>query len=150
MRNSEIHDVVVTPLKLLPNEAGRLMEVQRVDDDHYPGFGQAYITQSLNGVVKAWYRHERQIDQIAVVSGLSKLVLYDDREDSPTNGVVQVIMMGELQPRLVKIPPMIWHGFKAIGETSAFFLHLNTHAFDFDNPDEERLPADDPKIPYEW
>jgi dTDP-4-dehydrorhamnose 3,5-epimerase len=30
------------------------MEVQRSDDAFFPGFGQVYVTQSLNGVVKAW------------------------------------------------------------------------------------------------
>lgn len=150
MSKDTIHDVIVTPLKLLPNESGRLMEVQRADAPEFPGFGQAYVTQSFQGVVKAWYRHRQQVDQIATIVGLIKLVLYDDRPDSPTRDTLHTIIMGELQPRLVAIPPGIWHGFKAIGDTSAFLLHLNTIPYNFDAPDEERLPMDDPKIPYVW
>lgn len=150
MGHNWIDGVTVTELKLLPNAMGRLMEVQRADDPDFPGFGQAYITQTFNGVVKAWYRHHRQIDQIAVVTGLLQLVLYDDREGSTTHGQVDQIIMGELQPRLVLIPPGIWHGFKAIGDTSTFLLHLNSEAFDFAAPDEERRPLDDPAIPFTW
>ena len=146
----QIDGVVITPLKLLPNEKGRLMEVQSRDDPGFPGFGQAYVTQSFPQVVKAWYRHRVQIDQIAVITGLLKLVLFDDREKSSTKGQLNEVLMGELMPRLVLIPPGIWHGFKAIGDTSAFLLHLNSEPFDFDNPDEERLPADHPSIPYAW
>src|SRR5262245_26942622 len=56
--------VFIKPLKLLPNARGHLMEVQRRDDAEFPGFGQAYVTQTFRGVVKAWYRHRLQIDQL--------------------------------------------------------------------------------------
>jgi dTDP-4-dehydrorhamnose 3,5-epimerase len=59
-------------------------------------------------------------------------------------------MLGEPTPRLVLIPPGIWHGFQAIGDTDAFLLHLNTVAFNAGDPDEERLPKDDDTIPYRW
>jgi dTDP-4-dehydrorhamnose 3,5-epimerase len=145
-----IDGVNVTDLKLVKNERGQLMEVQRCDDPLFPGFGQVYVTKSFNGVVKAWYRHRRQIDQISAISGLVKLVLYDDRESSSTKGQVDEIMLGEPTPRLVLIPPGIWHGFQAIGDTDAFLLHLNTVAFNAGDPDEERLPKDDDTIPYRW
>ena len=145
-----IDGVVVKPLKLLPNARGRLMEVQRCDDPEFPGFGQAYVTQSFAGVIKAWYRHHEQTDQLAVITGLVKLVLYDGREHSPTHGAVSEIMMGELMPRLVVIPPGIWHGFQAVGDTSAFLLHLNDRPFVADEPDEDRVAVDDPSIPYSW
>ncbi len=145
-----ISGVIVTDLKLLPNAKGRLMEVQRCDDPEFPGFGQAYVTQSFAGIVKAWYRHRLQIDQIAAITGLVKLVLYDDREASSTCGQLDEIIMGELQPRLVQIPPGVWHGFQAIGDSSAFLLHLNSRPFDAVAPDEERLAADAPTIPYRW
>ena len=145
-----IAGVIVKPLKLLPNERGRLMEVQRCDDPEFPGFGQVYVTQSFRGVVKAWYRHKVQVDQIAAITGLVKLVLYDDRAESPTRGAIQEIMLGELVPRLVLIPPGIWHGFKAVGEGSAFLLHLNDQPFIDGAPDEERRAPDDSAIPYSW
>ena len=145
-----IDGVVLTPLKLLPNERGRLMEVQRRDDSAFPGFGQVYVTQSFAGVIKAWYRHRVQIDQIAAITGLIKLVLYDDRSDSPTRGELMEVMLGDLVPRLVLIPPGIWHGFRAVGETSAFLLHLNSEPHNPDAVDEERLDPGDPYIPYQW
>jgi len=148
--NDPIAGVIVKPLKLLPNERGRLMEVQRCDDSEFPGFGQVYVTQSFGGVIKAWYRHKVQVDQIVAITGLVKLVLYDDRAESPTRGVIQEIMLGELAPRLVLIPPGIWHGFKAVGEESAFLLHLNDQPFIDSAPDEERLDPNDSAIPYSW
>ena len=142
--------VKVAPLKLLPNDRGRLMEIQRQDDPLFPGFGQAYITSTFPNVIKAWYKHSEQIDQIAVISGMLKLVLYDNRENSLTYGKVNTIFLGELAPKLVQIEPEIWHGFQAIGEKEAFAIHLNSIAFKHDETDEERLPPDSELIPYQW
>ena len=64
-----IAGVHVMPLKLVRNDRGRLMEIQRHDDAIFPGFGQVYVTATSPGVVKAWYRHHRQTDQIAPVTG---------------------------------------------------------------------------------
>jgi dTDP-4-dehydrorhamnose 3,5-epimerase len=142
--------VSILPLKRAVNGRGHLMEVQREDDDIFPGFGQAYITSTLPGVIKAWYRHHKQIDQIALVKGELMLVLYDSQEDSPTRGQVLEIPISEHEPKLVQIPPGVWHGFKASGQETAYLLHLNSVAFNFDNVDEVRLPPDDPSIPYAW
>jgi dTDP-4-dehydrorhamnose 3,5-epimerase len=150
MADGSIEGVVVTDLKLLPSERGRLMEVQRADEADFPGFGQAYVTSTYPGVVKAWYRHSVQVDQIAVVTGLLKLVLYDDREGSASHGMVQEVVLGDVTPRLVRIPPGVWHGFQATGDREAFALHLNTVPFDPAGPDEERLPPDSDLIPYSW
>jgi dTDP-4-dehydrorhamnose 3,5-epimerase len=145
-----MHGVSIITLKRAVNERGHLMEVQRKDDDIFPGFGQAYITSTRPGVIKAWYRHHKQLDQIALVKGDLMLVLYDSQEHSPTRGQVLEIPISEHEPKLVQIPPGVWHGFKALGEEAAYLLHLNSVAFNFHDVDEERLPADDPSIPYEW
>ena len=147
---SKIDGVRIASLKLVANQRGRLMEVQHVDDDLHPGFGQTYVTATFAGVVKAWYLHRAQVDQIAVIAGCVKLVLYDVRATSPTYGTVQEIVLAERDPQLVQIPTGIWHGFQALGVREAILLHLNSRPHRLDQPDEERRPADDPSIPYKW
>ena len=147
---SSIAGVRVTDLKQISNDRGGLMEVQRSDEPDFPGFGQAYVTRTLPGVIKAWYRHRHQIDQLAAVTGRVKLVLFDDRESSSSCGAVEEIMVGAPTPRLVLIPPGIWHGFQAVDGQEAVLLHLNTEPFCFESPDEERALLDDPRIPYRW
>lgn len=145
-----IHEVVVVPLKKVVNDRGHLLEIQRHDDLHFPGFGQAYATATRPGVVKAWYRHHRQIDQIALTLGTLLLVLFDGREASPTYGHVQEIRISDERPALVQIPTGVWHGFQALGDDSAYLLHLNTIAFSFDDMDEDRLPPTSNQIPFRW
>ena len=145
-----IEGVKLIPLKKQVNERGHLLEVQRNDDLHYPGFGQAYVTCTLPGVIKAWYRHLKQFDQIALVKGEVMLVCYDARETSPTHRSVLKIVVDDAAPALIQIPPGVWHGFKTQGPEPAYLLHLNSVPFKFERPDEERLPSDTPSIPYRW
>jgi dTDP-4-dehydrorhamnose 3,5-epimerase len=145
-----IHQVSVVPLKKVVNERGHLLEIQRADEPHFPGFGQVYVTMTLPGVVKAWYRHHKQIDQIALASGSLLLVLFDDRPESPTSGLLQQIQITEQAPLLVQIPTGVWHGFQAVGSDPACLLHLNNAPIDLENKDEDRLPHDDTGIPFRW
>lgn len=145
-----LEEVVINPLRKMVNERGHLIEVQRSDDNHYLGFGQAYITSTTPGTVKAWYRHSTQHDQITLIKGALHLVLYDTRANSKTCSLLQHIYLVEDKPLLVQIPPGIWHGFKAMAAEPTLLLHLNNIPFNFTNPDEDRLAADDSSIPYRW
>ena len=146
-----IHGVKVKKLKVLSDERGRLMEVLRNDDKEFEKFGQVYVTTSLPGFAKAWHYHEKQSDFFTCVKGKMRLVLYDQRKDSPTNGEIQefIISMDE-NPILVKIPPLVCHGFEAVGDKEAMVINTVTEPYNVEKPDELRMPFDDPKIPFEW
>ena len=144
-----IQDVTIVSSKLVTNERGFLREITRHDQPGFFPIGQLYQTCTRQGVVKAWYKHRTQTDGIFVQAGSMKMVLCDDRDGSPTKGVVQEILIDEKAPALVRIPPGLWHGFKSMSG-DLLLLHFNSHAFDFGTPDEERIPFDSARIPYQW
>ncbi len=144
-----IEGVILKNLKLIQDERGWLMEVLRSDWDIFAEFGQVYVTAAYPNVVKAWHMHKKQTDHIACIKGIAKLVLYDDREKSKTKNELNEIYIGERNPQLVKIPPYIWHGFKAV-EDEAIIINVPTELYDYKEPDEYRLPPNTDKIPYDW
>lgn len=145
-----IEGVHTKKLRLIPDERGRLMEVIRSDDQLFLEFGQVYITTAYPGVVKAWHCHKKQSDSISCVSGMVKLVLYDDRNDSPTKGIINELFIGELNPCLVRIPPLVWHGFKCISEKEAVVINVPDQLYDYQNPDEMRVSPHGGNIAYDW
>lgn len=146
-----IEGVKVKKLKLIPDERGWLMEILRSDDkEFFEKFGQVYITVCHPGVIKAWHYHKKQTDHFSAVKGMAKVVLYDPREGSKTKGLVNEFCMGELNPLLLKIPPMVMHGFTAVGAEAAYIMNCPTEIYVYDKPDEHRLPYDSPDIPYSW
>jgi dTDP-4-dehydrorhamnose 3,5-epimerase len=145
-----IDGVVVKKLRVIPDERGFLMEILRNDDEFFDAFGQVYLSVAYPGVVKGWHYHKQQTDRMAVISGMAKIVLYDLREDSPTKGELQEFFIGERNPQLIKIPPGVAHGMKAIGEGAAYMINTPSHVYDYRQPDEFRIPAHGPEIPYDW
>jgi len=145
-----INGVSVKPLRVLCDERGRLMEMLRRDDDLFKGFGQAYMTTAYPGVVKAWHYHRKQWDHFVVVAGMMKVVLYDARDDSPTRGDVDEYFLGEHNPILVQIPPLVYHGFKCISEREAVVINCPTEVYNYAEPDEYRVDPHDNDIPYNW
>lgn len=145
-----IEGVRIKPLRVIPDERGRLMEILRCDDEIFQKFGQVYLTTAYPGVVKAWHYHRLQTDNFVVVKGMMKVVLYDERDGSPTRGEINEFFMGDYNPMLLQIPPMVWHGFKCISETEALVINCPTEPYNRENPDEYRIDPHHNKIPYDW
>lgn len=145
-----INGVVVHPLKVIPDERGRLIEIMRRDDSFFSGFGQVYVSTVYPGVVKAWHYHKVQEDRFTCVRGMVKAVLYDDREGSPTRGLLNEIYVGEHRPCVVVIPAGVFHGWKCIGEYEAYVVNVPSEPYNYSNPDEYRVDPHGPDIPYDW
>jgi dTDP-4-dehydrorhamnose 3,5-epimerase len=145
---SGIHDVTVTQLRRIPDERGAVFHMLREDSPVFERFGEIYFSTIYPGVVKGWHIHKRMTLNYAVPVGMVKLVLYDDREDSPTRGEVQELHVGELNYALVTIPPLVWNGFKGEGVIPALVANCATIPHD---PEEiDRLDPFDNDIPYDW
>ena len=145
-----IEGVKTKSLKVLPDERGRLMEVLRSDEEMFTKFGQVYVTTAYPGVVKGWHYHKKQVDHFVVVHGMMKIVLYDNREESPTKGVVNEFFMGDHNQILLKVPAGVLHGFKCISEREAIVVNIPTEVYHYDKPDEYRIAAHAKEIPYDW
>jgi dTDP-4-dehydrorhamnose 3,5-epimerase len=145
-----IQGVEQKSLRVIPDERGRLMEILRCDDSIFKKFGQVYLTTTYPGVIKAWHYHKIQNDNIAVVKGMLKLVLFDDREGSSTRGEVNEFFIGEHKPFLVHVPKHVYHGWKCIGNEEALVINCPTEPYNREDPDEHRLPFDSDKVPYDW
>jgi dTDP-4-dehydrorhamnose 3,5-epimerase len=78
------------------------------------------------------------------------VVLHDLREDSKTKGETNTFFMGEKNHLLLLIPPGVAHGYRVLGSEAACLIYHTTEAYDPQNPDEERIPYNDPDINYDW
>lgn len=143
-----IHGVSIHPLRIIPDERGQVMHMLRCDAPHFRQFGEIYFSMVYPGVVKGWHLHKRMTLNYAVPIGMIKLVLYDDREGSPTRGELMELFIGESNYVLVTIPPGIWNGFKGIGVKPALVANCATLPHD---PDEiVRMDPFNNPIPYDW
>ena len=143
-----IDGVKIKPLKKICDERGTIMHMLRCDDPDFEKFGEIYFSTAYPGVIKGWHEHTKQTQNYAVIQGMIKLVLYDNRSDSSTYKELMELFTGEDNYQLIRIPSGIINGFKTIGAKTAIVANCATLPHE---PDE--MMHYDPfgdKVPYEW
>ncbi len=137
--------VKIAEVARFQDERGFFHEVMRSDWKQLLGddvIVQANLSITYPGIVRAWHRHLRgQVDYFLVVKGAIKVCAYDDE----TQHLVEVVLT-DYKPQLLRVPGHYWHGFKAIGVEPAILVYFTTKLYDYQNPDEERRPWNDPSI----
>lgn len=132
------------------DDRGYFMEILRSDEHLLDKFGQASLSVSYPGVIKAYHYHKNQDDLWFFSAGNAQVVLYDRREDSATRGERNIFYLGEDNPVLLTIPRGVIHGYRVLGNQSATILYFTSEPYNKNNPDEYRLPWNDPQIGFDW
>lgn len=101
-------------------------------------------------MIKGWGVHKRHEDRYFILFGELEVVLFDDRPDSPTRGLVSKVMLTEYRRRLMNIPAGVWHADHNIGNKDAVVINFPTIQYDHTSPDKYRLPLDTDQIPYKF
>ena len=143
-----IEGVVVTPMKKICDDRGRIMHIMKSSEPEFKQFGEVYCSTIYPGIVKGWHIHKEMTLNYVVLSGMIKFVLYDERENSPTKGQFQEIYMGEHNYVRVTVPPMVWNGFKGIGTGEA--LVINQTDIPHDPNEIMRCDPHNSHINYNW
>ncbi len=145
-----IEDVRIFKLEKFHNSKGMNVQIFKGDEEGFPQIRHLYCSSLYPGEIKAWHFHRRKREMIACFTGMIKLVIYDDREDSPSRGEIMEIFIGEDNFCLVDIPPGLFHGVKCYSPREAFMLVINDQPFDPGGPDKVEIPWNSHEIPYDW
>jgi dTDP-4-dehydrorhamnose 3,5-epimerase len=145
-----IEGVKIKQIKRHCDDRGFFSEIIKFGEETFAQVKQTSYSQTYPGVIKAFHWHKKQTDIWFFASGMAQVVLYDLREDSSTYQETNVFYMGEANPLLLLIPPGVAHGYRVLGSQPAGLFYHTTEPYNPENPDEERIPFDDPKIGFDW
>ncbi|MBV8195947.1 MAG: dTDP-4-dehydrorhamnose 3,5-epimerase family protein [Candidatus Dormibacteraeota bacterium] len=159
-----IHDVMVKTLVRHADERGFFTEQLKRgdrDDEGRPFIPEqpfAQMSRSLAyarggnppELIKAFHWHSRQWDYWDIAQGDARVVLVDLREESPTAGTIQTLMLGEHSPRMLAIPPFVAHGYQCVSSRDVLLTYYVTEPYNPREPDEGRIAYDDPRIGFDW
>ncbi|NJP07017.1 MAG: dTDP-4-dehydrorhamnose 3,5-epimerase [Chloroflexaceae bacterium] len=142
-RQPTIEGVTLKELQVHLDGRGDVIELWSepwVERDNLVYPQHVYQSATDYGVVKCWHFHQIHTDQFTVTRGKIQVTLVDIRPESPTFGHVNPIFLGTERPRLIKIPPMIMHGWKALSAPEVIVVNFQSHVYDA--ADEYRVPWD--------
>ncbi len=136
----------VRELRVVPRPRGELVELFREDEGAVP-VRHAYLSVLYRGEMSGWHHHLRKTETLICLRGMLKLVLFDDRDGSPTSGELRELFIGEHNPLSVSIPPGLKHAARAYGEERALVLVFS----DLPAPEASGDRVEDPPpLDYDW
>lgn len=144
-----VKDVLLYPLKVNKDESGILVETLRTDWKDIYGkdreFAMQYFSVTDSGVARdedVWHYHPTvQEDRFLVAYGEIVVAVADNREESPTKGLLNLFhMQAEVDPYILLIPKKTLHGFMVVSKTPAVLLNFPTSLYD---------PKEENRVPYE-
>lgn len=149
--SEHIDGVVTKELTTLPDHRGTVCEIYRPEWGIHPDpLVFVYQITIRPGQVKGWQKHLKQDDRLFISSGTVQVVLYDDREDSATSGMVNELFFGEHNRALFVIPAGVYHAIKNVDHKDAVLINVPTRSYDYEDPDKYRLPLENDTIPFSW
>ena len=133
------------------DERGALFEIHnRLWDVHPAPIVHVYCIIIREGKVKGWTEHHNHDDRLMIVRGECKVVLFDNRPDSPTHEMINELYVSGQRPTLIVIPTYVFHAVENIGNEIAAFVNMPTQPYDYERPDKYRLPLQNDRIPYSF
>lgn len=143
-----IHDVVISPLKIISDDRGKVMHMLRKDSKVFRSFGEIYFSTIFENKIKAWHLHKESYLNYVCMSGSVKLVLYDDRDHSPSKNKYQEIILSQQNYNLVTIPPNVWNGFKGLKSKESIIANCLT--LPHNENEMVRKNSNDKAFNYKW
>jgi dTDP-4-dehydrorhamnose 3,5-epimerase len=142
-----IDGVKIIDLVVHEDDRGYLIEIAREAKDPEPHgvihkFGQVYLVgDPVRGAVRAFHKHNSLWDWFSISHGSAKFVLKDDREESPTYGEMMTVIASSRKPRLIVVPPGVYHGWMSL-EDDTQMISIASHTYNREEPDEVRISPD--------
>jgi dTDP-4-dehydrorhamnose 3,5-epimerase len=153
--DSKISGVICRPLVIYRDHRGWLAEIFRQDDlapEHLPVMGYLSVTQP--GVSRGPHAHREQTDFFCFAGpGEFRLVLWDNRTDSPTFGTRQDFHLGASCPAVVVVPPGVVHGYQNVGAGPGLVYNFANRLYRGPGrrePVDEIRFEDDPDSPFRF
>ena len=136
--------VMTRTLNIHLDERGYFSEALRMDWHDFidEWIVQVNLKNSYPDIVTAWHRHlQGQVDYFIVIQGTMKICAYDGDTQE-----LEEIILSQHKPMLARIPGHYWHGLKTVGAESSLVIYFTTRLYNYNAPDEENIPWDDPAI----
>jgi dTDP-4-dehydrorhamnose 3,5-epimerase len=130
-KKGKIEGVVVKELVKYIDDRGWLMEVFREDDlDHEYMPAMGYVSMTQPGVARGPHEHVDQADNFGFLGPSNfKVYLWDNRKQSTTYMVRQVVFAGEDGPKSILIPPGVVHAYKNVGDRLGMVVNFPNRLF---------------------
>ena len=148
-----IHEVEVHLLKKYRDARGWLAEIFRADElpsQVLPAM--SYISETLPSAVRGPHEHVNQTDYFCFLGPSTfRLILWDNRTDSPSYWCRQELFVGEENPCVVIVPEGVVHAYRNVGNKPGWVINCPNRLYAGEGrkePVDEIRHEADPNSPF--
>ena len=120
----EIEGGVISKRRIIEDDRGSIRHIMKSSDAAFTKFGEVYCSTIYPGRVKGWHLHSLMTLNYCVLFGKIRFVLFDGRENSPSFGRIQVVIMSPNNHCSITVPPGVWNGFQGLGQNESFVINM--------------------------
>ena len=128
MADLSLDDILVSPLKRITTDGGKVMHALKKSDNGYNGFGEAYFSWVEQGAIRAWKCHQRMTLNLVVPLGEVRFVFHCDghitKQKSETYNEFRSEKLGKSRYSRITVPPGIWFGFQGLAPGHSLLMNL--------------------------
>jgi dTDP-4-dehydrorhamnose 3,5-epimerase len=145
-KQKQIDGLIFTPLRQIFHPLGDVFHGMKKSDAGFAGFGEAYFSTIIKGEIKPWKKHLKMTLNLVVPLGGIRFVVYDDRENSLTQGCFnEWVLSTENNYARLTVPPQVWMAFQGLEDKN---LLLNIANLEHLSDEVERKTL--AEISYKW
>jgi len=144
----KIEGLQVYDMNIYHDDRGSLLHILNIKNHPEFIFGECYASETKYNIIKAWKRHEKISQNIVVISGQIKLVIYDNRIESSTYQNFLSFNLSRENYKLVHIPKNLWYGFKCTSKENAIIV--NCIDMPYDSKEVESCNTENFHFKYDW
>lgn len=144
--DSKIEGVSIQNLKIINNSKGNIYHVLKKDEINQMDIGEIYLSEIHYNEIKGWKKHHKMFLNLIVPIGDIKFVIFDDREQSSTNGQFWEVTIGENNYCRLCIPPNVYVAFQGMNMNRN--LLINVASIEHDPSEATNLELN--MLDYRW
>ena len=120
-----IEGVLLTNLKIISSDQGKVLYGLNKDEDSYNGFGEVYFSNVKKNKIKAWKKHKKTYSNLTVICGKVKFLILDKDKK------LKKFVLHSKSYKSILIPPNMFYGFMGMGEQNVICNFINKpHSID--------------------
>ena len=146
MDKVNIDGVILTPLNIIKNSKGDILQGMKRSDPGFINFGEAYFSSIEYGQTKGWNQHTSLTMNLIVPYGEVAFIIFDNRTNSKTNNSFFKTIISPKSYNRLTVPPNLWVAFHGVGKKNNIILNIASAEHDFQEMEKLELN----EIQFDW
>lgn len=143
-----IEGLRIHPLEKKEGDSSVVYKITTLAYPFHKNFQEIYCSHLRPYKIRGWYKNDNAAQNLMVMRGAIKFVVYDSRHSSTTKGNCLEVILNSSAFCCLHLPEALWYSFGDTTGEEAYIINCLPLAYEAIK--KESLPIHSNLIPYSW